>query len=362
MKKYFDIKLLKILILFYSTVSIVSLVKITYLKSNDFGYEFTPWKEILLETILLDWAIVLLFMTVIAFTTKFMIYKKIQWKYIISIHLFFSLFIGFIIYFLSSLIYLLSGQISLSEIDLESHLAGIISVIDLNFLIYFSMISIVYSFYYFQKTQRVELEKSQLSNQLKNAQLNVLKYKLHPHFLFNTLNSISTLIETDAKLAQNTVADFGNLLRDLLDLKDTSLIPLHEEITISKRYLDIMALRFSDDLKVSIKVDKGIDNVLVPSLILLPIVENSIKHGYSYDITKLKIELSISMKNKKVHITIENSGECLKTPKPTYGNGLQSTIDRLQVLFKNNYTFTMKNLKNKNGVITTIIIPANKNH
>ncbi len=111
-------------------------------------------EEILLETIALDWVIVLLFMTVIAITTKLMIYKKVRWPLIISIHLFFSLFIGFVIYFLSSTIYLLSGQISISEIDIESHLAGIMSVIDLNFLIYFSMISIVYSFYYFQKNTK----------------------------------------------------------------------------------------------------------------------------------------------------------------------------------------------------------------
>ncbi len=200
-----------------------------------------------------------------------------------------------------------------------------------------------------------------MANQLTNAKLNVLKYKLHPHFLFNTLNSISSLIETDTKLAQDTVADFGDLLRDLLDLKDSSLIPLHEEISISKRYLDIMSLRFSDHLTVTINVDKNIDYILVPSLILLPILENSIKHGYSYNTTNLKIELSITLKNKKVHITVENNGEPLKTTKAIYGNGLQNTIDRLRILFNNSYTYSMKNINNKKGIITTIIIPLIKN-
>ena len=360
MRKYIDTKLLKLLVLFYTTVSIVSFAKIIYLKVNDFGYEYTSWQEVILEHILLDWAIVLLFMTVIAFTTKLMINKKIKWGFIICVHLFFSLFIGFVIYFLSSIIYLISGQISFSEIDVDSHLAGIISVVDLNFLIYFSMISIVYSFYYFQKTQKVELEKSQLQNQLTNAKLNVLKHKLHPHFMFNTLNSISTLIETDTKLAQDTVADFGDLLRSLLELKDTSLIPLHEEISISKRYLDIMSLRFSDHLKVTINTDDKLNNALVPSLILLPILENSIKHGYSYDVTKLEIDLTITLKNNKIHITVKNNGEALKTANPTYGNGLRNTIDRLKVLYNNHYTYTMKNLKKKKGIITTITIPLSK--
>jgi len=358
MKKFIDFKLLRLLVVFYTITSFVTLFKIYYLKTRGFGYEYSSWKNILLENILLDWLAVLFIMSTIAITTKIMMIKKIKWKFIISIHLFFSLFIGFVIYFFSSIAYFLSGQISLAEINFEDYIPGIISVIDLNFLIYFSMISIVYSFYYFKQTQKTELEKSQLSNQLTNAKLNILKYKLHPHFLFNTLNSISSLIETNSKLAQNTVADFGDLLRDLLSLNDTSLIPLSEEINISKRYLDIMVLRFSDDLKISINVEKSLNNELVPSLILLPIIENSIKHGYSYDITSLKVDLAIFKKNKKITFKISNNGAPLKIRPKKYGNGLQNTIDRLNILYQKNYTYSMKNLKGNKGVITTIIIPT----
>lgn len=358
MKKFIDFKLLKLLAIFYTATSFVSLFKIYYLKTRGFGYEYSTWKSILLESILLDWLTIILIMSTIAITTKIMIIKKVRWSFIIFIHLFFSLFIGFIIYFFSSIAYLLSGQIALSEINFEDYMPGIISVVDLNFLIYFSMISIVYSFYYFKQIQKTELEKSQLSNQLTNAKLNILKYKLHPHFLFNTLNSISSLIETDSKLAQNTVADFGDLLRDLLNLNDKSLIPLSEEINISKRYLDIMALRFSDDLKISINVEKGIENVQVPSLILLPIIENSIKHGYSYDITSLKVDLTIFKKDKKITFKISNNGAPLNLKSKKYGNGVQNTIDRLNILYNKNYIYSMENTKNNNGVITTIIIPA----
>ncbi|SNR83087.1 sensor histidine kinase [Lutibacter flavus] len=357
MKKNIDIKLLKILILFYTITSIISLLKKVYLKVNGYSYQYAEWKDIILEGFLLDWVIVILFMSLIAITTKMMINQEMKWKFIISIHLFFSLFLGVAIYFFSSIVYLITGQISLAEIDIKSHFAGIVSVVDLNFLIYFSMISIVYSFYYFEKTKKIELEKSQLANQLTNAKMNVLKYKLHPHFLFNTLNSISSLIETDTKLAQNTVADFGDLLRDLLDLKDTNLIPLKEEISISKRYLDIMTLRFSDHLTININYDESLNNILIPSLILLPIVENSIKHGYSYDITNLKIQLSIIKKNDKIIFTIENNGAPIKTKRIKYSNGLQNTIDRLKILYNNHFSYSMKNLKNKEGVVTKIVIP-----
>ena len=357
MKKYIDFKLLQILALFYTVSSLVSLTKISYLKINDFGYEFTSWKEIFLETIILDWLIVLFVMSTIAITTKIMILRQIKWRYIVSLHAFFSLFIGFILYFLSSIIYLITGQISYSEIDFTSHFAGIISVLDLNFLVYFSMISIVYSYYYFQKIQKSELEKSQLTNQLTNAKLNILKYKLHPHFLFNTLNSISSLIQTDAKLAQDTIADFGDLLRDLLDLKDTSLITLKEELNISKKYLDIMTLRFSDHLTIAVNIEEEIEKVLVPSLILLPIIENCIKHGYSYDNTSLNIQISVTTIKNKIIFNIKNDGATLKTNFKRKGQGLQNTIDRLNILYNSNYKYTFTKQKNNKGVVTTIVIP-----
>ena len=356
MKKYIDIKLFKLLIIFYSITAIISLSKKTYFKIQGYGYEFSEWSELVIEGIL-DWVIVLSFMIIIAITTEILIYKKTKWKYIVSIHLFLSLFIGVVIYFLSSFFYLLTGQIAFEEISITSYFASIISVVDLNFLIYFSMISIVYTYYYFQKTQKTELEKTQLSQQLTNAKMNVLRHQLHPHFLFNTLNSISSLIESDSKLAQDTIADFGDLLRDLLDLKDTNLIPLQEELNISKRYLDIMSLRFSDHLNVILNIDTSICNTLVPSLILLPILENSIKHGYSYEKTDLEIELFISKVKNKVKIQIKNNGAPLKKPL-IHGHGLQNTIDRLKLLYKNNYKFSLKNIEKNKGVVTTIIIPS----
>lgn len=356
MRKYIEIQLIKILVVFYTITALISLSKKTYFKIKGFGYEFSEWSELILEGVL-DWVIVLLFMISIAITTKILIYKKVKWKYIISIHLFLSFFIGIAIYFLTSLFYLITGEIAFEEISIASYFASIISVVDLNFLIYFSMISIVYTFYYFQKTKKNELEKTLLSQQLTNAKMNVLKYQLHPHFLFNTLNSISSLIESDSKLAQDTIANFGDLLRDLLDLKDTNLIPLEEEMNISKRYLDIMALRFSDHLNVILNIEKSICSTLVPSLILLPILENSIKHGYSYEKTNLEIELFISKVKNKVKIQIKNNGAPLKK-SVKYGHGLQNTIDRLKLLYKSNYKYTLKNIEKNKGVVTTIIIPS----
>jgi sensor histidine kinase YesM len=358
MKRLFDFKLLRILIGFYTAVSIISLLKIYYLKSNGFGYEYNSWKEVLLEFILLDWVIIVLFMAIMAITTKLMILKNFKWKFIIIIHAIFSLLLGFIIYLLSSTVFYLSGQIDLSEISFTDHLAGIISVIDMNFLIYIAAISIIYSYYYFQQSQKTKLEKAQISSQLNSAKLNILKYKLHPHFLFNTLNSISSLIDTNTKLAQDTIADFGDLLRDLLDLKDSRLITLEEEITICKRYIDIMMLRFSDNLKVTCNIPNSLKDYYVPSLILLPIVENSIKHGYSYNHSNLNINIEIIENKKTLTFKISNDGEPLKKGL-SYGVGINSTIDRLNILYNQQSKFAMKNNANGNGITTTITIPKN---
>ena len=89
----------------------------------------------------------------------------------------------------------------------------------------------------------------------------------------------------------------------------------------------------------------------------MPILENSIKHGYSYENTNLKIELFISKIKNNVKIQIINNGALLKKPVK-YGHGLQNTIDRLKLLYKNNYKYTLKNLPKNKGVVTTIIIPS----
>src|SRR5210317_1441583 len=136
-RRYLDIRLLKILVLFYTLVSLISFGKIVYFKVNQFAYIDESWSSLFLESIVLDWIIIVFFMTLIAITTKWMITKSIKWPIIIFIHLFFSFFLSIAIYFMSSVIYVLSGQIELSEIDLQAHMAGIVSVIDLNFLIYF---------------------------------------------------------------------------------------------------------------------------------------------------------------------------------------------------------------------------------
>ena len=126
---------------------------------------------------------------------------------------------------------------------------------------------------------------------------------------------------------------------------------------ILNKYIDIMRIRFSDDLEVTINVEKNIENVLIPSLIFQPILENSFKYGYSYNKTKLKINLNIFKEMNNLVIEIENDGQLLKNKNIKYGTGLKNTEDRLKTLYNDNYKFSIKNNKDLSGVKTIIQFP-----
>jgi LytS/YehU family sensor histidine kinase len=178
--------------------------------------------------------------------------------------------------------------------------------------------------------------------------------------MFNTLNSISSLIEIDIEKSQNLIADFGDLFRDILASTDDHLIPLNQEISMLNKYIEIVSVRFSDHLNISIDVDENLLDALVPSLLLQPLLENTIKHGYSYSNTELKVKISIYKQKKYLFIRIENNGALLKDSLEDLMNkgiGLKNTFDRLTTLFNDDFQFNLKNNHDETGVETIIKIP-----
>ncbi|MFI0429407.1 sensor histidine kinase [Mariniflexile sp. HMF6888] len=238
---------------------------------------------------------------------------------------------------------------------------NIIDYSNVHFLIYFSNVFIVNTYYHLDKIKNTEVQKAKLKQQLSDVKVNILKYQLHPHFFFNTLNSISQLIEVDKTLAQNTLADFSDLLRDIVYLKDTNFLNLGKELDILNRYLDIMSIRFSDHLEIKLNVQDDIEDILIPSLIIQPIIENSFNHGYSDKNTSLKIEISIKQIKDNLEIKIKNNGAPLAQKNVIYGTGLKNTIERLETLYEDGYKFSIKNLPNENGVVTNLVFPVRYN-
>ncbi len=359
LRKYIDFKLLKYLAAFYTVLVIISTLKKVYLKTHGF-YETTSWYALITYNIILDWVIVLVFMVFISNLTKKMFEKWSDWRKILAVHLFFSFFIGYFIFFVAALIIYLLGDYTTEQVVNNVSFNHFMLVVELNFLVYFSMIGIINVYYYIKKVKDINLQKSQLETQIANTRLKMLKSQLHPHFMFNTLNTISSLIEEDKEKSQNLIADFGDLFREILEFKDQNLISLKQELSLLDKYIAIISVRFSDHLVIRKYIEPGLENVRVPSLIIQPLLENAVKYGYSYNVTELNINLKICKEGDYLSIHIENDGTLLENSFDellSQGLGIQNTNDRLQTLFGNDHVFIVRNNEDSSGVEALVKIP-----
>jgi LytS/YehU family sensor histidine kinase len=263
-----------------------------------------------------------------------------------------------------SVIGYLLGEMPMEVIKKTVSFGHFMSVIELNFLVYFSMIGIIHVYYYVKRVKQMEQQKSKLESHLANSKLNALKAQLQPHFIFNTLNSISSLIEEDKERSQNLIADFGDLLRDILANTDQHLIPLEHELAILDKFMAIMDIRFSDHLVFETRIDPGLGQALVPHLFLQPLVENAIKHGYSMNHTTLKVVVDISRDGDILRVQVSNNGKPLSGSLETQlrrGTGLQNTRDRLETQFGPEFRLDLRNQENGKGVVLEVEIPFQMN-
>ncbi len=362
-KKYIDFKLVLLLAGFYLLFDLVLLVKVaymrTYMKAPE-GVENFSWSEFLVHNLLFDYIIVVSYMTLIAISTKRFLNKNYPWVKIISIHTLFSILIGLIIRFIFDFYSIIAGRIDIADFNLRKSINAFIYVIDLNFLIYFAMIFIIYTYYYLRQVKEAEKRHSKLESQLVNTRMKMLSSQLQPHFLFNTLNSIAVLTDMDTNKAKDTIADLSDFLREILYNSDRNRISLDEELRILEYYLNIVNVRFSDHLTITKKIDESLMLKKIPAMLLQPIIENSIKHGYSYNHTDLKILVHIYEEDKMLVIKVENDGAPVSESHAILmqkGVGLRNINDRLQNLYKKNYYFEIRNKENAEGVETIMKIP-----
>ena len=230
-----------------------------------------------------------------------------------------------------------------------------------NFFVYSSLIAIVYAFYYLKSKKEKELTEINLKTQLLDSKMNALNVQLQPHFLFNTLNDISSLIDIDKSKSQDAITDLSDLLRNTLQLKDIKFHTVENELNLLENYIKIEKLRFDKKLDVQINVDINSLKENIPPLILQPILENAIKHGFSYNHDHLVITISIKTDGNKLKIHITNDGEPLKSENISYGNGLKNVIERLYTIYNDDFLFLIENIKNNTaGVIIKIEIPTSK--
>ncbi|WP_299245273.1 histidine kinase [uncultured Aquimarina sp.] len=301
-----------------------------------------------------------LFLGVAIYITLPFIYKR---KYFIQ-SLILHTFAAFLLSFYSSFMAMVSSKLihqTASPITIESVWVRGLSGLSFNFFVYFTMLAIVYAYYYLKKQTDTELREQNLKSQLLDSKINALQSQLQPHFLFNTLNDISALMEINVEKSQNAIADLSDLLRDTLNLKDVKLLTLKQELYLLKKYIQIEKIRFGDKIDFKININDELLELQVPPLVLQPIIENSIKHGFSLKHDNLKITLKASKAKNYLVIEVSNNGKPIpKYEDVTFGTGITNILSRIDTIYEGNYHFSMDNLEglqDNSGVLTTIKLP-----
>lgn len=202
------------------------------------------------------------------------------------------------------------------------------------------------------------LRTAKLEELLTKARLETLKMQLNPHFLFNTLNMISSTMYEDTQAADKMIANLSDLLRITLKSSSKGENTLAKEIDILNLYIEIMKARFKDKLVIDFKIDEETNEALVPNFIFQPLVENSIKYGME-NLTSTKIEVSAKKSLNKLIINIKDNGPGIQKDSAAVlnsGVGLSNTFERLEKLYSNNFEFNWENLS-EGGLLMTLEIP-----
>ena len=206
------------------------------------------------------------------------------------------------------------------------------------YLIYWGIVAIAHAAAYYRSENQRELRASRAEAHLAETRLQLLKMQLHPHFLFNTLNTISELVHENPDGAERMIAGLSDLLRETLDAGTVDVIPLLRELELLERYTDIQRARFGSRLTVSVTVDKEARDGLVPIFILQPLVENAIKHGLAAHAGAGRIHVHARMEQGRLFIDIDDDGPGVGDAVRD-GVGLSNTRARLQEMYGDAHAF-----------------------
>jgi two-component system, LytTR family, sensor kinase len=226
-------------------------------------------------------------------------------------------------------------------------------------VVYAAFLTFTYLLDRYLASRERELRASQLEARLARAQLETLRTQLNPHFLFNALNTVSSVMYDDVRRADTVLSRLAELLRRTMRTSGEQQVPLAEELEVLEMYLDVMRARFGDRLQVEIAADDEARRALVPSLLLQPLVENAIRHGEPPPPRPAQIAVRASREGERVAIEVRDNGPGIRGDWRALlgrGIGLSNTVERLAHLYGDGHRIELDDAEG-GGLVVRIEIP-----
>jgi two-component system, LytTR family, sensor kinase len=214
-----------------------------------------------------------------------------------------------------------------------------------------------------REKENIEMARreAQLVKQLVEAELRALRAQINPHFLFNSLNSVAALITAEPRVAEEIIVRLAKIFRHVLTHHDRPFSSIDEEISFLRTYLQIEKVRFGERLQVNFDIQESVLQFLVPTLILQPLVENSIKHGLGPKVGENRLTIRARQRSDYLELTVEDNGVGASTSKKLSGRsftgfGLRNVEERLQTVYRGNARFAFES-QPQTGSRAQILIP-----
>lgn len=276
----------------------------------------------------------------------------------LAIHLTASLLLAFIHVALYALSYSLIPETVVPPFP-KLYKDFLVSDFTAGFVTYWIILCATYAATYYQAYRERALKAAQLKESLAQAQLQILKLQLQPHFLFNTLNTISELVHEDGEAADKMITRLSGLLRGSLENAGAQEVTLKEEMDFLQKYLDIEQIRYDKRLVVEIDTAPETLAALLPSMLMQPLVENAVRHSIAPRPEGGRIEIRSEREGANLHITVEDDGRILSENGNLNfkeGIGLSNTRARLEALYDKSYNFELQT-SSRGGLKVGIKIP-----
>jgi two-component system LytT family sensor kinase len=315
-----------------------------------------PWRDAIVPS-LMDWySFALLSIPMLMLARRFQFGRR-NWGSTALLHLFASIFFSGFWITLRAALAQIERRLAGGTPDFGNDFVDLfVKSFHLNLWIYWVILAVSHAFEYSRRLGERELKTAELEKSLTQAKLRALQSQLNPHFLFNTLHTISALMHIDIDKAERMITKLSDLLRYALDNTDDHEVSLEAEISFLKRYLEIEQTRFGERLTVTMDVPDDTLKAQVPNLVLQPIVENAIRHGIEPYAKPGKIHLQARREGGELVLIVKDNGGGIRPDKKREGIGTSNTRLRLQQLYGARQTFELKNGADS-GLEARIVLP-----